>query len=283
MSPETNARKSSGLVIVVEDDPMTRRIYDAGLRKLGFTVLSAPTGEDGLGLMSQHQAKVVILDIDLPGISGIEVCQRSRTMPAGTAPVIFITGNDTVDILRQCVAVGGDDFLIKGGPLTALLERVSYWSRGASRRLNDRQRRMIVAKTSEIIDDLEASVLTPAAPADEGAGMRFGADNPEVARIAEAFDRLRHKWPNLTDNSVTARLRRFGYVTGLVNAAASSRLDMKVQFMDYLRSAMIVCNVVRENEVARMFENWHQLYDNPNFSDALEAGERDFAEMYGEH
>lgn len=57
---------------------------------------------------------------------------------------------------------------------------------------------------------------------------------------------------------------------------------MKVRFMDYLRSAMIACHVVRENEIARMFDNWHQLYENPHFSDALEAGERDYAEMYGD-
>lgn len=275
-----NAKKTSGLVIVVEDDATMRRIYDAGLRKLGFTVLAAASGEEGLGLLNQHQARVVILDINLPGISGIEVCRRSRTMPAATAPVIFITSNDTVDILQQCISVGGDDFLIKGGPLTALLERVSYWARSASRRLNDRQRRAIVDKTAAIIDDLETVAPEPVQVAVPG--VRFGADNPEIARIAEAFARLRHKWPSLTDNSVAARIRRFGYVTGLVNAAASARLDMKVQFMDYLRSAMLACNVVREKEIERMFENWHQLYENPNFSDALETAEKDFSEMFGE-
>lgn len=275
--------RTKGLVIVVEDDATTRRIYGAGLRKLGFTVLSAATGEEGLGLLNQHQARVVILDIDLPGINGIEVCRRSRTLASAGSPVIFITGNDTVDILQQCVEAGGDDFLVKGGPLNALLERVAYWARGASRRLNDRQRRAVVEKTSEIIDQLESEVIPQVEDKEDAAQagtLKFGADNPEIASIAQAFERLKHKWPDLSDHSVTARIRRFGYVTGLVNAAATSRLDMKVQFMDYLRSSMVACGVVRQNEVESMFDNWHQLYANPNFSDALEAAEKDFADIH---
>lgn len=276
-----NSTPSRGLIIVVEDDATVRRIYTSSLKKMGFTVLSSESGEDGLALLSQHQAKVVILDIDLPGIDGIEVCRRSRSLATAKAPVIFITGNDTVDILQQCIEAGGDDFIVKGGPMSALMERVNYWARGSSRKVSQRQRRQILEKTSAMIDastpKLEAGDDASAA---EGAAML--ADHADIRRIADAFHSLREKWPDMSDHSVKSRIRRFGYLTGLVNAAAKSSLEMKVRFMDFLRAAMLVCEVAQNDELGTMFENWHQLYANPNFSDACAAAEKDFGDLYPE-
>ncbi|MBO6948915.1 MAG: response regulator [Rhodospirillales bacterium] len=269
---------SKGLVIVVEDDATVRRMYTSSLKQLGYTVLAAESGEDGLALLSQHQARVVILDIDLPGISGIEVCRRSRSLATAKAPVIFITGNDTVDILQECIEAGGDDFIVKGGPMSALLERVNYWARGSSRKVSERQRRLILDKTGAMIEALEAKP-EPKALATAAADPSQLVEHPDVLRVRDAFLSLKEKWPDLSDHSVKARIRRFGYLTGLVNAAAKSSLEMKVRFMDFLRASMMECGVAKENELATMFENWHQLYTNPNFSDACAAAEKDFADV----
>jgi DNA-binding response OmpR family regulator len=273
---------SKGLIIIVEDDATIRRIYASSLKQLGYTVLFAESGEEGLALLSQHQARVVILDIDLPGISGIEVCRRARPLATSKAPVIFITANDTVDILQECIEAGGDDFIVKGGPMSAVMERVNYWARGSSRRVSDRQRKQILDKTTAMIDSLSTSSV----PAKENGGAAAvpGAllEHPDVARIRDAFQTLQEKWPEMSDHSVKSRIRRFGYLTGLVNAAAKSSLEMKVRFMDFLRASMIVCGVVKEDEIESMFENWHQLYANPNFSDACASAEKDFGALYAE-
>ena len=106
--------------------------------------------------------------------------------------------------------------------------------------------------------------------------------HPDIKKVSDAFETLKEKWPDLTDHSVKSRIRRFGYLTGLVNAAAKSSLEMKVRFMDFLRASMLACSVAKKNELDSLFENWHQLYANPNFSDACSAGEKDFNELHPE-
>lgn len=257
---------SKGLVIVVEDDPTIRRIYSAGLGKAGYTVLAAPTGEEGVALLSQHRPKVVILDVNLPGIDGIEVCRRSRSLAGGGAPVIFITTNDSVEVLHQCIDAGGDDFLVKGGPVRALLERVTYWARNGGRGMNEAQRKRILEKTAMLIDAHEEIDAQPG---------KLDAD-PEVARIVDVFDSLKDTQLDMDDRSVPGRMNRLGYVTGLVNAAAKENLRMKVQFIEYLRAVMIACGVAEPKELDVMFENWHELYDNMSFAAACVAGEQDY-------
>jgi len=275
-------RSSKGLIVVVEDDTVIRRIYTSGLSKLGFTVIAAESGEEGVSLLSQHEPRVVILDINLPGIDGIEVCRRTRSSTGGKAPVIFITSNDTIDILQQCIEVGGDDFIVKGGPISNVLDRVSYWARGASRRVTERQRRNILDKTNAIIEKLENSA-TKAAPNGNALATSPADDlleHAEVVRIAKLFQQLQHKWPSLEDRSVNARVRRFGYITGLVNSVSKSNLEMKVRFMDFLKSCMVASGALNERELAGMFENWHDFYANSMFSDACATAEKDYAELF---
>ncbi|MEQ8322953.1 MAG: response regulator [Rhodospirillales bacterium] len=277
-----SSKASKGLIIFVEDDPVIRRIYSASLKQHGFTVLAAESGEEGLALLSQHQARLVILDIDLPGISGIEVCRRARPLATSKAPVIFITSNDTVDVLQQCIEAGGDDFIVKGGPTSAVMERVNYWARGSSRRVNERQRQHILEKTSALIEALENDAAESAPMVETVSDASTLLSHPDIQKVSEAFETLKEKWPDLSDRSVKSRIRRFGYLTGLVNAAAKSSLEMKVRFMDFLRASMLACGVAKKNELDSLFENWHQLYANPNFSDACSAGEKDFNELHPE-
>lgn len=276
--------KAKGLIIVVEDDATFRRIYSSSLKQLGYTVLTAETGEEGLSLLTQHQARLVILDIDLPGISGIEVCRRTRPIATSKTPVIFITGNDTIEVLQECIEAGGDDFIVKGGPMSAVMERVNYWARGSSRRVSERQRQHILEKTSVILDSLKGKpALAPQAPkAASSSSTDELLTHPDVVKISEAFMTLKEKWPDLSNHSVKARIRRFGYLTGLVNAVAKSSLEMKVRFMEFLRAAILSCNVAKESELDSLFENWHQLYANPVFSDACAAAENDYNKMHGE-
>jgi DNA-binding response OmpR family regulator len=279
---------SKGLVVVVEDDAHIRRIYDSGLTELGFTVLTASDGEDGLSLLSQHEPRVVVLDINLPGIDGIEVCRRSRALKSGSAPVIFITANDDLEILHQCVEAGGDDFIVKGGPVRAMLERVAYWARaGATRRMTDRQRTGILTKTGERLEADKAAREAQAraqAKSEQAQSEQAAADaglmaSPEVQAIVEAFHRNSHIWPAMDDRSVRSRLKRFGYITGLVNAAARESLGMKIGFLDYLRAAVVSCGAADAEEARTMFDHWHELYDNPNFAHACALAEQHFADQ----
>ena len=70
---------------------------------------------------------LMLLDIMMPDIDGIEACQRFRKQIGERAPILFLTASDTVDILLAAFKAGGDDFVVNTSGLAKLVERVKYW------------------------------------------------------------------------------------------------------------------------------------------------------------
>jgi DNA-binding response OmpR family regulator len=98
-------------VVIVEDDPSISDLVELYLRQAGFRVLQAPNGERGLELVHQHQPALVILDIGLPGIDGLEVCRRLRTTTS--VPVLFLTARDGELDRIIGLELGADDYVTK--------------------------------------------------------------------------------------------------------------------------------------------------------------------------
>ena len=98
-------------VLLVEDDPAAREGLELALRRLGYGVRSAVTGEAALDGLSGAAADVVVLDVMLPGLDGLEVCRRLRRR--SEVPVIMLTarGGD-LDIVGGLEA-GADDYVVK--------------------------------------------------------------------------------------------------------------------------------------------------------------------------
>jgi len=98
-------------VVVVEDDPSIADLLDLYLREAGFRVLLAPSGERGLELVGQHVPALVVLDIGLPGIDGLEVCRRVRA--ASDLPILFLTARDSEVDRIVGLELGADDYVTK--------------------------------------------------------------------------------------------------------------------------------------------------------------------------
>jgi DNA-binding response OmpR family regulator len=98
-------------VVIVEDDPSISDLVELYLRQAGFRVLQAPNGERGLELVHQHQPALVVLDIGLPGIDGLEVCRRLRTTTS--VPVLFLTARDGELDRIIGLELGADDYVTK--------------------------------------------------------------------------------------------------------------------------------------------------------------------------
>src|SRR5580692_3500935 len=98
-------------VLLVEDDPGARQGLELALRRLGYHVRPAETGEAALDGIGQDAVDVVVLDVMLPGLDGFEVCRRLRR--GSTAPVIMLTARgDDFDIVGGLEA-GADDYVVK--------------------------------------------------------------------------------------------------------------------------------------------------------------------------
>src|ERR1700759_928565 len=109
-------------VLLVEDDPAARPGLELALRRLGYGVRAAGTGEAALRDVRDVAADVVVLDVMLPGVDGFEVCRRLRR--DSDIPVIMLTARgDDLDVVGGLEA-GADDYVVKPAEPRGLDARV---------------------------------------------------------------------------------------------------------------------------------------------------------------
>jgi two-component system, OmpR family, response regulator len=115
-----------GTILVVDDETNIADLVELYLRKEGFRVLKAGTGEDGLAAAQRERPRLVVLDVGLPGIDGLEVCRRLRSdqSSGGNVPVIFLTARDSEIDRILGLEMGGDDYLTKPFSPRELVARV---------------------------------------------------------------------------------------------------------------------------------------------------------------
>lgn len=111
------------LVLVVDDDQGVRQALRLGLSVEGFDVHEAADGESGLEAIASQLPSVVLLDIVMPGISGVEAVRRMR-LQGRTIPVCMLSARDEVDDRVAGLAAGADDYVVKPFSVAELAARL---------------------------------------------------------------------------------------------------------------------------------------------------------------
>jgi DNA-binding response OmpR family regulator len=111
-----------GTIVVVDDEPNIADLVDLYLAREGFRVLKTGTGEGGLRAVREHRPRLVVLDVGLPDVDGLEVCKRLRA--TSQIPVIFLTARDSEVDRVLGLELGGDDYLTKPFSPAELVARV---------------------------------------------------------------------------------------------------------------------------------------------------------------
>jgi two-component system KDP operon response regulator KdpE len=111
-------------VLVVDDEPAMRRGLRTSLRANGYEVEEARSGEEAVQIVGTRLADLVLLDVNMPGMGGVEACRRLRSALPG-AGIVMITVRDGEDETVEALEAGADDYITKPFRLRELLARLS--------------------------------------------------------------------------------------------------------------------------------------------------------------
>jgi two-component system response regulator MprA len=120
--PKYTSGEMGANILVVDDDPKITQLLKRALSLEGYSVQTASSGAAGLEEVRVQEPDLVILDVLMPGIDGIEVCRRIRS--AGDTPVLLLTAKDEVADRVKGLDSGADDYPVKPFALEELLARI---------------------------------------------------------------------------------------------------------------------------------------------------------------
>jgi two-component system KDP operon response regulator KdpE len=142
------------VILLVEDDPSLRRALRTTLRSREFDVLEAATGETAIVVAADGRPDVVLLDLGLPDLDGLDVLRRLRAFT--DVPVIVLTArDDSADKVRSLDA-GADDYVTKPFDVEELLARI----RAALRRVPNAAAQPVVVRVGDLEIDLARRLVT---------------------------------------------------------------------------------------------------------------------------
>ncbi len=119
MTPTTQQRR----ILVVDDEPSIVDSVSTSLRYEGFEVDEAVTGRSALAMAQDHPPDLIVLDIMLPDLDGLEVTRRLRADGIRT-PILFLTARDALDDKLAGLTIGGDDYVTKPFSLAEVIARI---------------------------------------------------------------------------------------------------------------------------------------------------------------
>jgi two-component system, OmpR family, response regulator len=134
MSPTSGITDNRHRVVIgVDDAPEIISLLKLVLTEAGYSFLGCANGEECLKIVAVAAPRLILLDIEMPYMDGIETCRRLRALPNLSAvPIAFLTARKTQQDVRNGVQAGGNDFIMKPFQRETLLSRVQHWT---SRRL----------------------------------------------------------------------------------------------------------------------------------------------------
>src|SRR5579863_9038051 len=128
-------------ILVVDDEPLLRKVIRASLASGGYTVEEVGTGSDAVGLLQRRTFDLVLLDINMPGLNGVEACRKIRSIAPHTG-IIMVTVRDAEEDKVRALEAGADDYVTKPFRFRELVARL-----GA------------VLRRTQTVRDIESDVL----------------------------------------------------------------------------------------------------------------------------
>jgi two-component system, OmpR family, KDP operon response regulator KdpE len=116
---------SAGRILVVDDEPQIRRVMRTALTTNGYEVSDARSGEEAVEKLGGEKFDLILLDVNLPGMNGLEACRAIRHETSGPdVPIIMLTVRDAEKDIVEALDAGADDYVVKPFGTPELLARI---------------------------------------------------------------------------------------------------------------------------------------------------------------
>lgn len=197
-------------VLLIEDEPAVASVIQRSLSENGYNISIAPDGNLGYDLAMQNSFDVIILDIMLPGINGVQLCKNIRAAKINT-PILFLTALGTTENIVAGLNAGGDDYLVKPFKFAELEARL--------RSLN--RRKQMSGEAEEVLHIANLSINLEA---------RIIKRNEESINLTPTeFRLLRYFVRNR--NKVLSRLQILEHVWGIDFNMGTNVVDVYVNYL----------------------------------------------------
>ena len=113
-------------ILFIEDDPMNRRVVKDMLDVAGATMVGAESGEIGLQMIEEQDFDMILVDLRMPGMDGLEAIRHIRGRPdaKGKLPIIVVTADTAIDLRERCLTEGADEVLFKPVAMDSLFDAI---------------------------------------------------------------------------------------------------------------------------------------------------------------
>ena len=258
---------ASGVIVFAEDDRRLRKLYTDALKASGYNVIAASDGDEALELLHTVKPKLLLLDVMMPKLNGIETCRRARKMLGSEVPIVFLTALDQLSNVHDCIAAGGDDYIVKSEGVAAIIQRVGQWMQ------HKPGRKLLSARRDEMLADVAAEVHRDVAQA------QLSSENDETVReISEFLAAARANAADDFGQTVQEKTYLLGYVTGVVEHWSELRKSLGSRFLDYLGAVLRETGVLADDEVSQMVSGFNDLSADTYFGIARAYGRNDPAQ-----
>jgi len=263
---------ASGSILLADDDPLFGKIVERHLTKAGYSVMRTLSGENLISLLSVAEPTVIILDLNMPGMSGIETCQKARIRIGKTIPILFLTNVDTQEAITACLEAGGNDFIIKDKELTSLSSRVELWAR----------RRGTARLESTRYDALFSLSGGSSGNFDPENRVRILLRQPAARDISDSTQKIarmtRHIIEKTADDFGTSekQLRYLvGYLVGATQGWSTTVPGVKLMFLETIVRIMDMLPHFNDDLIEQILENWNALHKDDDFLEGNKRGSED--------
>ena len=215
-------------ILSVDDDPEYLDLLSLRLRKRGYEVACAASGEDALQLLDLQNVDCILLDRSMAGIGGVETCRRIKAKPeTRDTPLIIITATEQREAVIEGLAAGADDFVSKASGFDVLSARVQAQIR--RKQIEDEQRRVREALLRSELEASEARAARELAEARAAAAEELARKNKELQQANRELEAFSYS----VSHDLRAPLRTINAFTHALAEDLGERLDAASR--DHLR------------------------------------------------